>query len=435
MLRRTFEVSCRGFFGGLIGLGTLVGALPAGAQGRLGQLYEPQLYDAVEFEALTSTTTDGALAEVVPFSTDMVDADRVDADGRGVYVAVLDTGLVPEWQFFFSQADIAWELGKGFSHELTWNAALGELEVGPLDEGRGFITGLASAHGTAVTSPVTGFNVNDTFWVRGVAPRATIIPVLVMDAWRVDTPDGLLEIAGATEAMLAGGINYIADLALELDGPVIINLSLGAPELDGTVTAALERAIANGVIVVAAAGNDGEAGLLYPAAFPSVISAGAAGWASLFAHEFFDDVPEKWNTPDAAGNRSQFYLENFSARPNKALGQKTTDLDVSAPGAWVLAPFKNDFADDLNYYFLSGTSAASPHVAGLAALVLQRSPGLRQAQVEALLRKAATGCPLPARGAQVLFPYSEPPNYLATWRGGDYGKGLLTAVGLFGAMR
>ena len=158
-------------------------------------------------------------------------------------------------------------------------------------------------------------------------------------------------------------------------------------------------------------------------------------WREGTHAEFFDDVPEKWNTPDAASNRSQFYLENFSARPNKALGQKTADLDVSAPGAWVLAPFKNDFAEDLNYYFLSGTSAASPHVAGLAALVLQRSPGLRQAQVEALLRKAATGCPLPARGAQVLFPYSEPPNYLATWRGGDYGKGLLTAVGLFGAMR
>ena len=423
-------------FGAGVLLGPWAGVSPAVAGDALDRLYVPQIFDALQFEALTTTDAEAlVLQEFPPFSTDMVNAERVSADGRGVYVAVLDTGLVPEWPFFFSQANIAWDLGKGFSHTLTWNDTLGDIEIGELDPDRGFITEFASAHGTAVASPIVGFNLNDQFWVRGVAPQATIIPVLVVDAWLVDSPYGPLQIGGATDEMLAAGINYITDLAPDLDGPVIINLSLGGPELGGVVFEALQRALGAGVIVVAAAGNGGEEGLAYPAAFPPVISAGAVGWASLFANEFYSDVPEKLATPDAAGNRRQFYLEDFSSRPNKALGQKASDLDVSAPGAWIVAPFKHDFEEVIEYYHVSGTSFAAPHVAALAALLLQDHPDLGQAEVQALLRQAATGCPLPASDAWVIFPFSDPPNYPASWSGGDYGKGFVQADALLKAAR
>jgi subtilisin family serine protease len=429
-------------FGAGLLLGPLAAASPAAAGDVLDGLSVPQIFDAVRLTSLPAADlavpADAealALETLVPFSNDMVNSENVSVDGRGVYVALLDTGLLPEWPFLLSQANVAWELGKGFTHTLTWNDALGDVEFGPLDDTRGFITGWSSGHGTAMAGPIVGFNLADLFWVRGVAPQATIIPVLVVDGWRVDTPFGPYDIEGATDEMLAGGINYVTELAPTLDGPVIINLSLGRPDLGDIVFEALLRAIDNGVIVVAAAGNSGEEGLIYPAAFPPIISVGAAGWASLFAHDVFGDVPEKLATPDEAGNQRQFYLEDFSSRPNKALGQKAADLDVTAPGAWLAAPYKSAFADDLDYYYVSGTSGASPHVVAMAALLLQEHPALRQAEVETLLRQAATGCPLPASDAWVLFPFSDPPDYPATWSGGDAGKGFIQADALLKAAR
>ena len=59
---------------------------------------------------------------------------------------------------------------------------------------------------------------------------------------------------------------------------MVINMSLGGPELATWKRHAIDNAIANGVIVVAAAGNDGEAGMGFPGAYAPVISAAAAGW-------------------------------------------------------------------------------------------------------------------------------------------------------------
>ncbi len=389
-------------------------------------LFTPDLTDAQLAESLTvDADAHEGLPGVTGFWTDLVDTENVSQTGAGVYVAVLDTGLVPQWPFFFSNADIAWDLGVGFTHDLYW--ANDDLHISPVRDDRGFITDLASGHGTHVTSTIVGFNVNNLFWVDGVAPHATIIPVLVLDGWEVPTPFGVLRFTGGTDEMIAAGLEYVGDLAPLLDAPVVINMSLGGPGRSPVIEAAVDYAISQGVIVVASAGNSGADGMGYPGGLEQIISAGAAGLATMFDLGWNADVTEDLHMSDALGNASHLYLENFSSRPNMALDQKHQDLDVSAPGAWVVGPYKSAFANDLNYYYLSGTSMASPHVAGIAALVLETYSDLTQASMEFILRRAARGLPLPASDAFVSFPFNPAGGYAATWDGGDYGSGFLQA--------
>lgn len=396
-------------------------------------LYSTDMVDAQMAEALDAHDVQAnGLPRIMPFNADMVNVENVAADGEEVYVAVLDTGLLPQWQFFFSEANIAWELGKGFSHDITWDDDLGDIVIGPLRDDRGFITELASGHGTHVTSTVVGFNLNNSVWVRGIAPKATIIPVLVLDAWIVDSPFGPLGFSGGTDAMIAGGIRYVADLTdNELAGKrVVINMSLGGPSRSAEIEAAVDYAIEKGVVVVASAGNSGYAGMGYPGGLPQIISTAAAGWAEMFlfgSSGWTRDVPEKTNLGDALGNNTAFYLEDFSSRPLQDLGQKHQDLDVAAPGAWVVGPYKSAFANNTGYFFLSGTSMSAPHVSAIAAMLLQQNPSMSHAEVERSLRQAGPGQPLPADGAIVSFPFSPEGSYPATWKGGDYGTGFLKA--------
>jgi subtilisin family serine protease len=398
-------------------------------------LYVPDMTEAHLASELGTATANGeALADVVPFWADLVDQELVTNDGEGVYVAVLDTGLMTPWPFFFSQANVANHLGKGFTHDVTWNPAIGDVEFGPLRDDRGFITEWASGHGTHVASTVVGYHYAGSagdFWVTGIAPKATLIPVLVLDAWIVDTGDGLIGLSGGTDEMVSAGIYYVADL--ELDGPVVINMSLGGPSPSPMIEEAINYAIGKGVIVVISAGNEGTDGMGYPGAYPQVISCAAAGWAEMFTHRWsgdswLADVPEALNQNDSLGNNGQLYLEDFSSRPVKALGQKHKDLDVAAPGAWVVGPYKPTYSSDadIGYYWVSGTSMAAPHVSAMAALVLQSHPDMEQAEMEFILKNAARGVPLPADDAIVAY-YFEDTYYSTTWDGGDYGAGFLQA--------
>ena len=364
-----------------------------------------------------------------PYWADIVNTERVKQTGKKVYVAVLDTGLLPEWEFFFSQARIAAHLGKGFTHDITMNEN-GQLVVGPLRE-TSFVTELASGHGTHVTSTIVGFNLNNEVWVEGIAPDVTIIPVRVLDAWDVNG----IRLSGGFNDMIAAGINYIADLADELKGTIIINMSLGGPSPSPLIEAAINNAISKGVIVVASAGNSGESGMGYPGAFPQVISAGAGGWTDMFTNWWDTGAPEVLNVPDSLGNPHQLYLEDFSSRPNPTLGQTPDLLDVTAPGAWIVGPYKSAFAQNTNYYFLSGTSMAAPHVSGIAALVAQREKHINQAQMELLLRIAASGEEFNEfRGfsffgneIKVAFPFISTGYYTLSWDNDDFGQGFLDA--------
>ncbi|RMG20841.1 MAG: hypothetical protein D6732_28180 [Methanobacteriota archaeon] len=380
-----------------------------------------------EFDAGTGS---GTLPTLEPFWTDIVNTERVEETGEDVYVAVLDTGLLPQWDFFFSEANIAADLGVGFTHDIFFDSS-GNLVVGPLKQ-VGFVTELASGHGTHVTSTIVGFNLNNQVWVDGIAPEATIIPVRVLDAWDLG---GGLRLSGGFNDMIAAGIMYVADLADELDGKIIINMSLGGPNPSQLIEDAINYAISKGVIVVASAGNSGFNGMGYPGAFSQVISVGAGGWTDMFTNWWDTGAPEQLNVPDSLGNEMQLYLEDFSSRPNPLLGQTTDLLDVTAPGAWVVGPFKSSFRENTGYYFLSGTSMAAPHISGIAALVAEEEEDVTQAQMEILLKIAASGedfnafrgFPFIGNDVKVAFPFIPGGFYTVSWGLGEFGTGFIDA--------
>jgi subtilisin family serine protease len=380
-----------------------------------------------------------SLPEETPFWVDMVDSNKVNNDGEGVYIAVLDTGLLDFggiWQYFFAGANIADGLGKGFSHDIYWDPILEEIVIGPLDPTRGFLTKdfEGSGHGTHVVSTIVGYRFSTAtadFWVEGVAPKATIIPVLVLDAWEIPTPYGTEYWGGGTNEMVAAGIEYVGDLASELDGPVIISMSLGGPSPSPLIEDAIDYAIGEGVIVVASAGNNGYAGMGWPGAYPQVISCALAGWTEQFLEIpgtrwwVYNDVPERFNTPDYWGNNWHLFLDDISSRPNKDLGQKSFHLDVATPGAAIVGPYKSYFAYNMGYYYLWGTSMSAPHVSGMAALVLQTYPAVTQALMEKILKVAASGLPLPSDGSWAYDPWYGV--YHFEWFGIDWGSGFLQA--------
>ncbi|MEM2568130.1 MAG: S8 family serine peptidase, partial [Candidatus Bathyarchaeia archaeon] len=356
-----------------------------------------EMVDLVDFEA-----AGGEVEDPMPFWVDIVDAESYNG-GEGIYVAVLDTGLLPQWQFFFTnpstgECRIKAEWGKGFTHDIWWDDTIGDFVIGPLRDDRGFITDpfMGSGHGTHVTSTIIGYRFRTTvadMWIRGVAPKVWIIPVLVLDAWEVPYPGGTMRFTGGTDEMVAAGILYVANLAETHGIKIIINMSLGGTEPAPLIEEAINYAISKGVIVVAAAGNEYDWGMVWPGAYPQVISAAAGGWTMQWVgyppsdpptpyRWWLTDVPEKLNTKDYWGNNWQIYLEEFSSRPNPELGQFWKDLDVCTPGASIVGPYKGYFSTTVGYYYVWGTSMATPHVSAIAALVAEQYPYFNQFDME-----------------------------------------------------
>lgn len=333
-----------------------------------------------------------------PFSS----ARGVDEDGSGVYVAVLDTGLLDSWRQYFPQERIATQFGKAFSG--------GGGEVGAVSEPTNQWEHDQNSHGTHVTSTVLGYSFLGTP-INGVAPKAKVIPVKVLN-----------QAGFGWSSVIAHGIVYVADLKAggALGGsPVVINMSLGGPVLDAVEQAAIDYAISRGVIVVASAGNRGAAGMGFPGAYPPVISVAAAGWIGQWLAGddtstrnwwIRDDVPE----PSAAHD---FFIASFSSR--ELAGQ---DLDVTGPGVATVGPYQLQ-SGKTSYFFLSGTSMSSPHVAGIAALMMQKNPTLSQADVEATLEAAAI--PMPADCRTVAT--SSGGTITECWSANATGAGFITA--------
>ena len=330
-------------------------------------------------------------------------ARQVAQDGRGVYVAVLDTGLLDSWRQYFPEQRIATQYGIAFSG--------GGAEMGHVSSVPNQWEHDQNSHGTHVTSTVLGFKFG-TRIVNGVAPLATVIPVKVLGqggfGW---------------SSVIAAGIVYVTDLAKgPLAGsPVVINMSLGGSQLDAIEKAAIDYAVANGVIVVAAAGNEGKAGMSFPGAYGPVISVAASGWVGEW-------TPDRswWLSKDVADPTAarDFYITDFSSRQKP--GQ---DLDVAAPGSWVVGPFQNQ-SGKTSFFFLGGTSMASPHVAGIAALLLQKNPALNQSQVENILETTAIALQPGCRN--VVDPTVGPTSFC--WESDAAGAGLVTADAALAAL-
>ncbi len=276
--------------------------------------------------------------------------------------------------------------------------------------------------------------------VRGIAPDVTIIPVKVLADYQVparpkctdpDIEAFAHKAVFGTDAMVAAGINYATDLAIAGYRPMVINMSLGGDALTQDEQDAIDRAIANGVIVVAAAGNEGETGMSFPGAYAPVISAGATGWTKEWLKPTdglpryrmwwlqYNDPPLLLNSGNVADPSvvGDVYVTDFSSRAFTGQGQQ---LDVLAPGSWVRGPFPGDPGynhlpwwskgiGDLvginsgNFFYVGGTSMATPHVVSTAALMLQKNPNLTQAQVESILKSSALA--IPATGSQPIFDF------------------------------
>jgi subtilisin family serine protease len=191
-------------------------------------------------------------------------------------------------------------------------------------------------HGTHVAGTIAA-GTNNAIGVAGIAPGVAIMPVKVLDA---------------------SGQGYWSDFLEGVDwarthGASVVNLSLGSglsaaqiAAFQPTFTAAWDA----GVLVIAAAGNNNNSTPFYPASFAKVISVSATTNADVRA-------------------------------PFSNYGPK---VDLSAPGAYIASTFK-----DGTYRTMSGTSMATPHVAGLAGLIRSLHPTYTPADVEAVMKQTA----------------------------------------------
>ncbi|GAP15976.1 subtilisin-like serine protease [Longilinea arvoryzae] len=322
----------------------------------------------------------------------------VSYDGAGVYVAVLDTGLLDSWRQYFPQERITTQYAIAFGG--------GGGEVGAVSSQPNKWEHDQNSHGTHVTSTILGYNRTGVS-VNGVAPMATIIPVKVLN-----------QNGSGWSSVVARGIVYVADLKAGplANSAVVINMSLGGPSLDAMEKAAVDYAVSKGVIIVASAGNEGDAGMGYPGAYAPVISVAASGWTGEWSPAgnrtwwYASDVPDPTNPDD-------FYITDFSSR--QLAGQ---DLDVAAPGSWVVGPYQVN-SGQISFYFLGGTSMASPHVAGIVALMAQKNPGLTATQAESIL----TGAAIPlAPGCRTILGSSGASEQVC-WGANATGAGLITA--------
>lgn len=301
----------------------------------------------------------------------------VSETGEGVYVGILDTGLLSSWEQYFPQERIATQFARAFGG--------GGGDLGTVSEQPNKWQQDQNSHGTHVASTILGYQFGATR-VTGVAPMAKVIPVKVLN-----------QNGSGWSSTVARGIVYIADLkAGALAGsPMVINMSLGGGgPIDPLEKGAIDYAISKGVIVVAAAGNSGSAGVESPGNYQPVISVAATGWKQ----EFPAGNGGWWHNTDVPENDpSQFFIAGFSSRARP--GQ---DLDVAAPGQSVVGPYQVN--SQISYYYLSGTSMATPHVAGIVALMAQRQPSLTASQAETVLTSTAVaipGVPASAQGSGI----------------------------------
>lgn len=434
----------------------------------------PYVLIAMTFSLILVGSTFGAPLKTLPhrytYDADMINSDAAGYTGAGVYVAVLDTGLVPNWRDYFPTDRIATDLGKGFWEPVHVDPKTGEYIYAGYVEETTWVGSVGSTHGTHVVSTIIGYNYyspNDAaaglllqpVFVEGIAPDVTIIPVKVLTTYHLPPDTGPAGVVFGTDRAVAAGIYYATDLKLQGYSPMVISMSLGGSEPSAEIENAINYATTNGVIVVAAAGNDGNAGMDWPGAYPQVISVGANGWKYEWYWPAAEPPPRYrlwWLQDNTYGYRDiaeptpaeDVYIADFSSRENDSrVPGYDQQLDVVAPGSWVRGPFPGTpgyahlpwWSEGMawavspnpgNFYYVGGTSMATPHVSAVAALMLEKNPSLTQAQVESIMKGTALPIPDSATG---MFIFDALPDgtwgwtWTQPWFANATGSGLVQA--------
>jgi thermitase len=208
-------------------------------------------------------------------------------------------------------------------------------------------------HGTHVAG-IAAAKTNNGEGVAGVGYDASLLNVKVLgdEGW------------GAS-SWVAEGIVWATD-----NGAQVMNMSLGFYRKSRTLEAAVDYAWNSGVLLVAAAGNDGTSRKLYPAAYPNCMAVAAT-----------DDDDQRVDEPG-------WWASNYGEW-----------VDVAAPGLFIYSTFPtHDYflGKALHYDYGSGTSMATPHVSGLAGLLFGQDPLRTNAYVRSLIE--GTADPIPGTG-------------------------------------
>lgn len=200
----------------------------------------------------------------------------------------------------------------------------------------------SSGHGTHVAGTAAGQAAN-AFGVQGVAPKAEL--------------HGLRVFPQAKISKLIKALRYCRENEID-----VVNMSLGMASPSQLLNDEIDRCFESGVVMIAAAGNSGGK-VNYPAAFDNVIAVAALGRADRFPENSTNSAAVTDDTdPDDV-----YFIARFSCRG--------PEIDVAAPGVGVISTYPSDHP--VPFAELSGTSMASPHVAGFTARLLQHNAELR----------------------------------------------------------
>ncbi len=266
-----------------------------------------------------------------------------------------------QWHFASIRAEEGWEVTRGSSSltiaVIDTGVDLAHPDLaGRLLQGYDFVAADEypwdeNGHGTHVAGLAAAATDNGV-GVAGVDWNARVLPLRVLDAS-----------GSGYDSDIASAIRYAAD-----NGADVINLSLGSSTPSYTLQNAVSYAYGKGVVIVAAAGNDGSGSVSYPAAYSGVIAVGAL---------------------DSGDRKADF--SNYGSK-----------LDLMAPGVGVYSTYAGG-----RYQSMSGTSMASPLVAGAACLVLAAFPSLEGRPDDVAGKLTSSARDLGAAGFDEYYGYGK----------------------------